>query len=209
MNINPEEIKCVVFDFANTLCSDLYFNIPPCGCDNWTELLNTHVFDKFHKNVIETKVMNGELGTKSIAGIISEHVDLDTESVVKLMEEGCRDLKFNQAVLDFAVEQKNKNNKIAIVSVNMDVFTKVVIPAHGLETIFDVIVNSFDYKVAKKEILWNIAFSKLGDGMTFSNSLLIDDGAENVNLFKQLGGYAYQYRDDESFSKWLSSTGLN
>jgi len=54
MNINPEKIKCVVFDFANTLCSDLYFNIPPCKCDNWTELLNTHVFDKFHKNVIET-----------------------------------------------------------------------------------------------------------------------------------------------------------
>ena len=70
-------------------------------------------------------------------------------------------------------------------------------------------MNSFDYKVAKKEILWDIAFSKLGDGMTFSNSLLIDDGAENVALFKELGGYAYQYQDDKSFSKWLSSTGLN
>jgi FMN phosphatase YigB (HAD superfamily) len=205
----PEEIKCIVFDFANTLYSGLYFNVPPRGCENWRELFNTYVFDKFDKNVIETKVMNGELGTEGIARIISGHVALDTESVVKLMEKGCKDLEFNPAILDFAIEQKNKGIATALVSVNMDIFTKTVVPSHDMEDIFDVIVNSFDYKETKKGILWDIAFSKLGNGITFSNSLLIDDGTDNVKLFKELGGYAYQYRDDKSFSEWLNSTGFN
>ncbi|MHC5061464.1 MAG: hypothetical protein ACYTFK_10335 [Planctomycetota bacterium] len=205
LDFNPEKIKCIVFDFANTLYSGLYFNVSPCGCENWRSLFNTHIFDK---NEIEPKVMNGELGTEDVAGIISGHVDLDTEKVIKLMEKGCKDLEFNQAVLDFAVQQKNKGTRIALVSINMDVFTKTVVPDHGLENIFDVIVNSFDYKEVKKEILWNIAFHKLGSGITFSNSLLIDDGIDNVNLFEKLGGYAYQYRDDEAFSEWLISAGF-
>lgn len=207
LDIDPKKIKCVVFDFANTLCSGLYFNVAPCGCENWRELFNTYIFDKFGKNLIESKVMNGQLGTEGIAKIISGHVGLDVESVVRLMEDGCKGLKFNSAVLDFAVEQKNNGTATALVSVNMDVFTKTVVPAHGLGNIFDIIVNSFDYKEMKKDVLWDIAFHKLGDGVTFSNSLLIDDGIDNVNLFRELGGYAYQYRDDESFCEWLSSTG--
>ena len=206
MSINPEEIKCVVFDFAGTLCSDLYFKVSPCGCEDWRELFNTYVFDK---NAIETKVMNGQLDSGAIAGIISEHVGLDSQSVMKLMDEGCKDLEFNPDVLDFAIEQKNKGIATALVSINMDVFTKTVVPAHGLENIFDVIVNSFDYKETRKGVLWDIAFGKLGDGVTFSNSLLIDDGADNVKLFKELGGWAYQYRGDETFIEWLSSTGFN
>ena len=209
LDFNPEEIECVVFDFANTVYSGLYFNAAPLGCGNWRELFNTYVFDKFEKNTIETKVMNGELGTEGIAGIISGHVGLDVESVVKLMESGCEDLEFNRAVWDFAVEVKNRGIATAMVSVNMEVFTKTIVPAHGLGDIFDVIVNSFDYKETRKGILWEIAFSKLGAGAGFSNSLLIDDGAENVRLFKELGGYAYQYRDDKSFSEWVSSTGFN
>jgi FMN phosphatase YigB (HAD superfamily) len=209
LNFNPEEIKCIVFDFANTLYSGLYFNIAPPGCENWRELFNTYVFDKSDRNAIETQVMNGELGTEDIAGIISGHVGLGIESAVKLMEEGSKDLEFNPAIFDFAIEQKNKGLATALVSVNMEVFTKTVVPAHDLEDVFDVIVNSFDYEETEKEILWDIAFSKLGAGITYSNSLLIDDGIENVHLFEELGGYAYQYRDDESFSEWLSCTGLN
>ncbi len=209
MDIYPEEIKCIVFDFAGTIYSGLYFNVAPCGCENWRELFNTYVFDKFDKNMNETKVMNGELGTEGIAKIISGHVGLGTESVVKLMEKGCKDLEFNPAIFDFAIEQKNKGIATALVSVNMDVFTKTVVPAHNLKDIFDVVVNSFDYKETKKGILWDIAFSKLGTGITFSNSLLIDDGIDNVNLFEELGGYAYQYCDDESFCEWLSSVELN
>lgn len=208
-DFNPKEIKCIIFDFANTLYSGLYFNVHPCGYENWRELFNTCIFDKFDKNAIETKVMNGELGTEGIARIISGHIGLDAESVVKLMEKGCKNLKFNPPILDFAIEQKNKGIATALVSVNMDVFTKTVVPAHGLENIFDVIVNSFDYKETRKGILWDIAFSKLATGVTFANSLLIDDGADNVKLFKELGGYAHQYREDESFSEWLSSTGLH
>ena len=101
LDINPEKIKCIVFDFANTLYSGLYFNAPPCGCENWRQLFNTYIFDK---NVIEAKTMNGELGTEGIASIISGHVGLDTDSVVKQMKKSCKGLEFNPAIFNFAIE---------------------------------------------------------------------------------------------------------
>lgn len=205
LQFSPEDIKCIIFDFADTLYSGSYFNIFPCGCENWRQLFNTYIFDK---DVIELKAMNGELTTEDIAAIVSGHVGLGFEEVLQLAEDGCGNLEFNSAVLKFAIEQKIKGTATSLVTINMDVFTKVVVPAHGLSDIFDVIVNSFDHKEMKKEILLDIAFDQLGAGITFSNSLLIDDIADNVKLFEERGGYAYQYKDDKSFTKWLNSTGF-
>lgn len=205
---NTEEIKCIVFDFANTLYSGLYFNESPTECENWRELFDTHIFDKSGKNIIERKVMNGELETRDIAEIISRHVGLNTQRVIELMERGCENLAFNPMVFNFAVEQNKKGKTTAMVTVNMDIFTEIVVPAHGLKKIFDVIVNSFDYKDTRKENLWKIAFRKIGGDISFSNSLLIDDIKENVELFTELGGHAYQYQDDKHFHEWLCSNGF-
>lgn len=206
MELDPKKIKCIVFDFANTLYSGVYFNLAPCGCQNWRELFDTYVFDG---GATESNVMNGQLGTEGIAEIISEHVGLDAESAMKLMHQGCKNLEFNPAIFDFAIEQNNKGTTTALVTINMDVFTTTVVSAHGLGNIFDVIVNSFDHKETRKNILWDVAFSKLNSAVTFSNSLLVDDRPDNVSLFKELGGHAYQYQDDKSFLEWLNSTGFN
>ena len=35
------------------------------------------------------------------------------------------------------------------------------------------------------------------------NSLLIEDGSKEPELFRGCGGFAYQYTNDESFLRWL------
>ncbi len=200
--INSAKIKCVVFDFGFTLSSDLYFKLAPPGCSNWRDLIQERIFGESH---IAERWMAGDLTIKDVAGILSHYIDMDTASIVETMEKGCEQLRMNRAVWDFALTQKDEGRKTALVTGNMDVFTKVVVPYHRLDKVFDVILNTFDYKERRKERLWPIAFQRLGNGIGYENSLLIEDGETEPTRFRRLGGYAYQYATDELFVEWLHS----
>jgi hypothetical protein len=85
----------------------------------------------------------------------------------------------------------------------MDVFTDVIVPSHQLDEKFDVILNGYDYQELDKAVLWPIAFKLLGRGIEYGNSLLIEDGSQNVEKFRNYGGYAYKYSNDQEFLMWL------
>ena len=199
-HIDPSQIKCVVFDFGFTLSPDYYFKIAPEECPQWHEVIQEHIFGE---PGIVVPWMKGELTTLDIAGILSKHIPLDTPTIAATMEKGCENLDFNPAVWNFAMAQKAAHRKTALVTDNMDVFSKVVVPAHSLDRLFDVILNSSDQHEIRKELLWPIAFAILGNGIEYTNSLLIEDGETEPALFRKLGGFAYQYSNDTAFFHWL------
>ena len=201
-SINPEKIKCVVFDFGFTLSSEHYFNFSPPGCPQWHAVIQKEIFGD---DGIMIPWMKGELTSLDIAGILARHFPLDIPTIATAMEKGCEHLALNPAVRDFAVAQKAAGRKTALVTDNMDVFTKVVVPFHGLDRLFDVILNSADFHEIRKEFLWPIAFERLGGGIGYANSLLIEDGENEPGLFRALGGYAHQYSNDAAFLEWLDS----
>ena len=123
------------------------------------------------------------------------------------MEAGCKNLSMNQAVLDLALAQRPQGRKTTLVTANMDVFSSVIVPSHGLDRLFDVILNTFDYRELDKEVLWPIAFERLGVEFGYDNSLLIEDSSDNVARFRAHGGQAYRFQDDERFVEWLTSVG--
>ena len=90
----------------------------------------------------------------------------------------------------------------------MDVFTETVVPAHGLNSIFDVVLNTADHQTLDKSILWRKALGDFGPEHSFSSALLIEDNLRMVSLFESLGGYAYQYERDQTFQAWLEETGF-
>jgi hypothetical protein len=198
------EIRCVVFDYGFTLSSAYYFNVVPPACPRWHELIQAHIFA--HPALVD-EWMAGEHTLADIAGILAPHVGMDVPSIVRTMEAGCKRLAFNRAVLDFALAQRPAGRKTALVTGNMDVFDSVVVPAHGLDRIFDVILNTYDHGELDKRVLWPIAFERLGPGIGYQNSLLIEDSPNAVRQFRAAGGYAYQYRGDEAFLAWLQSVG--
>jgi FMN phosphatase YigB (HAD superfamily) len=200
--IDPGHINCIVFDFGSTLSPDYYFKVSPPGCPQWHEVIQKAIFGE---PSIVVPWMKGESTSLDIAGILSKHIPLDIPTIATTMEKGCQHLNFNPAVWNFAVAQKTARRKTALVTDNMDVFTKVVVPAHGLEALFDVILNSSDFHEICKEVLWQIAFERLGGGIGYANSLLIEDGETEPVLFRALGGYAYQYSNDTFFLEWLDS----
>jgi len=199
--IDPGQIKCIVFDFGFTLSPDYYFMISPPGCPQWHEVIQKYIFGE---PSITVPWMKGELTSLDIANLLSQHFPLDISIIAATMEKGCQHLSFNPAVWDFAVAQKAAGRKTALVTDNMDVFTKVVVPAHGLDQLFDVILNSSDFHETRKDVLWPIAFERLGGGIGYATSLLIEDGETEPAMFRASGGYACQYVNDENFLNWLT-----
>ena len=200
--INPAKINCVVFDFGFTLSPDYYSNVSPAGCPQWHDVIQKNIFGD---EAIMIPWMKGELTSPGIARILARYLPLDIPMIAATMQEGCKRLMFNPAVFDFAVAQKASGRKTALVTDNMDIFSKVVVPSHGLEQLFDVILNSADYHEIRKELLWPVAFERLGSGIGYANSLLIEDGENEPALFRALGGYAHQYSNDTAFLDWLDS----
>jgi hypothetical protein len=204
--ISPDLIKCVVFDFGFTLSSDLYFKIAPPGHPEWRAVIQKYVFEQ---PALVNAWMKGDLSSADIAGIISGYIPLDVPDIVAWMDRGCEHLDFNSVVWEFACAQREAGRQTALVTDNMDVFTRVVVPSHHLDEIFDVILNSSDFRETRKEFLWPIAFERLGNGIGYANSLLIEDGVTEPARFRTLGGRAYPYSNDTDFRKWLEGTGWN
>ena len=202
LRLDLAHIRCIVFDFGMTLSSDRYFKIAPPGIPEWGSVIQQHIFDQRH---IVNAWMAGELTLVDIAQIVARQMDVPIPVIIETMERGCSAMTFNAAVWEFATAQRAAGRKTALVTANMDVFTKIVVPAHGLDQIFDVILNSADHHELRKELLWDRAFALLGDGIDYGNSLLIEDSEKELTLFRSRGGLAVQYQNDERFREWLTA----
>ena len=198
--LNPADIACIVFDFGFTLSSDLYFKVAPPEYPDWQELIQQKIFSN---GALVDRWMAGAVTIYNIAEELAPIVNMEIPKIVGFLELGCQNLEFNEAVWGFAIRQRAAGRRTAIVTGNMDVFTKIVVPCHGLRDKFDIIINSFDYQEIDKTVLWAKAFEGLGQGIGYSQSLLIEDGQKNVRKFREHDGHAYQYENDEQFLKWL------
>src|SRR5215212_3655497 len=103
--INAGDITCVVFDFGFTLSSDLYFKVPPPECPDWQNLIQQHIFS--NDNLIDDW-MRGTVTLRDIAEELAPIVGMKIPRIIGFLELGCQDLDFNQAVLTFALEQREQ-----------------------------------------------------------------------------------------------------
>jgi FMN phosphatase YigB (HAD superfamily) len=201
--MNHQRVQCIVCDFAFTLCSDLYFK--ELGSE-WVDLITKILFCK-PCPLITKKWGSGECSSKEIAQFLSTRLPFSSCEILDALYRGCATLTLNPGVRDFVLQERDKGKKLALVTINMDVFTEIVVQSHRLDTIFDVIVNSADYSYkGQKEMLWNKAFELLGPDYHYSNSFLIEDGQDCPKRFRELGGQAYQYTDDCTFEEWLKTS---
>lgn len=198
--MNP--LHCIIFDFANTLCSELYFT--PLGTD-FQAVVKEAIFTGENKARWASPWCCGRLSSADIADYLSGLTGITAERILSALDEGCANLQLNPAIWRFAQAQRAQGRHTVLATVNMDVFTRVVVPAHGFDTIFDVVVNSADHGTEDKNAVCEIAFSRL-DGCSFENSLLIDDMPKYLDAFRARGGMAYQYTTDAAFAAWEQST---
>jgi hypothetical protein len=184
----------------------LYSQTKPEKCPEWRAVFDKYVFaDKYWL----TEWCNGRLKAKDIAIRIKAHVDLSFDEIINEMEKGCKNLTFNEALLDFAKSQSEEGRKTAFVTANIDMFSKTVVPSHNLTEIFDAIINSADFGTDDKLRLWPIAFQRLSNGIDYDCSLLIDNSEKWIQEYMKMGGSAYKYTGDSAFTEWLDQNPIS
>ncbi len=202
--IDPTRINSFIFDFDGTLCSGRYF-----------ASLGEDALDAIDKLVFGDNSgqwadpwMRGDLTSQDIASYLSKHLPESRDGILSALREGCSCMTLNPAVYDFALQQREGCRKTALVTANMDIFTEVIVPAHNLETVFDVVLSTSNHRTLDKSILWRKALSAFGTGFSFASTVLIEDSPRMISLFESLGGYVHKYQGDQAFRAWLDETGF-
>lgn len=186
--------QTILFDFDGVLCKDRFYEktlLPDYqGVYDW---IQANIFKD--KELIK-KWMKNQIDSAGINRLISENTDIEYGILNKLYEESICRMKLDKEIKGLARLLKLSGKKIGIVTDNMDVFTKITVPNHQLVILFDVIINSADYGILKKEDngkLFDIALAALGENI--ENSLMIDDSESTIELYRQKGGHGFVYRD--------------
>lgn len=185
-------LKAILFDFDGVLCHDKFYE---------KTLLPEYapVYDWLQSNIfgdkeLVKKWMRNEVSTEAINRLIAENTGIGFESLTKLFEDSVRQMELNLEIMKLAEDAKLSGKKIAIVTDNMEIFSRITVPHHGLDSIFDFIINSADQGCLKKDAaseLFDIVQKNLQ--IDYRDCLLIDDSAGNIDLFKQKGGQGHVY----------------
>lgn len=200
MQIDWSKVRCVVFDYGDTLCSDPYFR--ELGAD-FLQVVNTQIFGESSPEWAD-RWLRGELAAEDIVARLSSLTGRSTAEIMAGLRLGCSRIRPFPAIWQFAQTQHGFGRKTALVTLNYDIFSRVIVPAVGFDRVFDVIVNSSDYRTDDKVAMWEIAFRRLDD-CAFENSLLFDDKLKHVERFRARGGQAYQFTGDAQFADWLAN----
>lgn len=198
------DYQVVLFDFDGVLSRGRFYSgtlLP--DYKNVYDWLQSNIFGD--KELVK-RWMRNQVNSQIINELIAKKTGIDYELLNKLFRQSIIQLELDQEIISLAKSMKLAGNKIGLVTDNMDIFTEITVPHHQLDSIFDVIINSADYGILKKEEngrLFDIALNVLGNKI--ENSLMIDDCESTIDLFKQKGGHGFHYQNISDLKNYLQS----
>lgn len=196
--------QAVLFDFGAVLCSDYYYDKAILPEDR-------HVWDWLQENVFlgdefNERWMRGKTTWRDVHRKASVATGFDVGKLDSALKESVEKMAICPELTQWAVDLQKDGTKIAVVTNNIDIFSEFVVPIHGFEKLFDVIINSADYGLMKNDEngkLLDIALEKLG--CPIESALMIDDSQNTINLFESKGGHGHCYKDFAGLKSMLES----
>jgi len=196
----------VFFDYDGVLCTDRFYATLKQDYFQALQFIDETIFGGPQKYA--DRWMRGEFSYHEINQLISDATDIPFDKLTILFKAGVRQMRKNQALIQFALSLKRRGIKIALVTNNMDIFNEITVPEKKLAEVFPVIINSFDYKILKHDEngkLFDLALEKLGLD-SYQGVWLIDDRPTPCAVFAAKGGDAYQYSEQKEFELWLEQS---
>ena len=111
-----------------------------------------------------------------------------------------QNLAFYPHIMAYVRQRRQQRLKQAILTLNADIFSTVVVPYYGLDSLFDVIVNSCHHGTLDKVELSLPLFDRYQGEIGFHNALLIDNSQHHLDRFAAQGGATYLFTTDEQLS---------
>lgn len=189
-------VEAVLWDFGDTLADERWMLAPLADQPAWAELYLARCGE-------------GELGSlwnrglktaREVAAALGAELGVDAALVLEHMHACCRRVRLFPRVAAFVDALSTQQ---AIVTVNCDIFSDVVVPALGLASRFSPIVASWEAGTEDKADLCDLAMAKLGLGDRAA-CLLIDNRADNVASWRARGGPAYRFVGEQALVEQLS-----
>ncbi len=194
--------RTILFDFDGVLCRDRFYThtlLPKYK--NIVEWIQANIFGNTE---LAEKWMRGEVSSEQINKIVSEACVIEFNFLHQKFLESVRLMRLDENVKKLALELKSSGKKIGLVTNNMDVFSDILIKNHRLNELFDVIINSSDHGMLKKEHdgkLFDITLEQIGENI--QNTVMIDDSRIVTELYKQKGGHSFLYSEFEELKSFL------
>ena len=185
-------LRCVLWDFGDTLVDERWMRRAPVGVPQWSE--------------IWPSVVSGELaerwniGAATLADVVDAVVGrlpMTRAEVLEHVRACCASIEFFAA--PNAVARASRVPQ-AIVTVNPDAFSDWVVPAYRLDATFAPIVASWQQRTLDKADLADVARRGVGGAVARRDALLIDNVAANVERWIARGGRGYWFRGEARFA---------
>ncbi len=182
-------IRCLLWDFGDTLCDERFiWNSGP----EWMA-----IYDTFDDGLGQAWCL-GEVDTPAFAAELATRMTLSAEVIATHMRERCNHIVFHPFTYAFFRERHRPQ---AIVTVNPDLFSEVIVPRHRLDQAVDAIVTSWEETSDDKGRLCEVAIDRLGGGITPSEALLIDNRQDCLASWAARGGAGYLFTTDDAFRR--------
>lgn len=184
-------LKCVLWDFGDTLADERWMLEPLDGVPEWPE-----VWARVAGGELADAWNLGQIDASTVIAAVAARLRAPVEQVADHVARCCSDLRFFEAPLRIA-----RNSKLpqALVTINPDAFSSLVVPSYDLAQLFEPIVTSWEERTLDKGELSARALELLGGEIHPSEALLIDNKSPNVEAWERRGGRGYVFRSEETF----------
>jgi hypothetical protein len=129
-------VKLILWDFGDTLADERWMLAPMVGAPDWPKLYH----DRVVGGALGLRWNTGAISTGEVAAELAGALGVEVGAVIAHMEACSRRLRFFPKVMSFIEECAAPQ---AIVTVNPDIFTNIVVPEYQLDQRVDLIVTSW------------------------------------------------------------------
>ncbi len=123
---------------------------------------------------------------------------LTAEQVLAHMVERCRHIEFFAFTYAYF---RARHLPQAIVTVNPDLFSEVIVSLCEFEDVTDVVDTSWDERTVDKGRMCEIALERMGVACGAEGALLIDNKQKCLDEWSQRGDLGYLFRSDDAFKR--------
>jgi phosphoglycolate phosphatase-like HAD superfamily hydrolase len=191
-------IKFILWDFGDTLADENWMLAPMAETPDWPKLYCERVRGAALGRLWNT----GGVSTRSVAAELATPLGVEIDAVIAHMDMCSRQVHFFSKVMALVDERSTLQ---AIVTVNPEIFTRVVVPEYQLDRRVDLIVTSWEQGTEDKVSLCEFAITQLGITVPLTEGLLVDNRADAIDAWRAKGGVAYHFRGEKAFCEDFAS----
>lgn len=192
-----QKIECLLWDFGDTLVDQKGFLVPPDGVPEWPEVFINNVWN----GTWGEDWFEGKIDFPRVCELLSNSLPLRPEDVSAHILTCCNNLKFFENAYSAV---KARHYRQALVTINPDLFSSVIVSEYGLDNFFEVIITSWEVQTLDKSILCDFALDQIGISSR-DGALLIDNDKGNIDNWISLGGQGYHFRGDKKFAEEVAN----